>query len=115
MINDLEEAYIKQEEPHRSCLFALRDIILELGPELTESLKYGMPFFSYKGKMFCYFWKDKKTKLPYVGVVKGSLINHPKLEQGNRSLIKIFCFDPNKDIPIKELTSVLHKAMSLYY
>jgi len=113
MINDLEKAYAKQEEPNRSCLFALREIILGLSPELTESLKYGMPFFSYKGKMFCYFWKDKKTKEPYVGVMKGSLITHSKLEQGNRSMIKIFRIDPNKDIPIKELTTVL-QAMKLY-
>lgn len=114
MISELDQLYLKQQEPNQSCLLALRSIILELSPAITESIKYGMPFFSYKGKMFCYFWKDKKTMEPYVGVMKGSLIEHPLLEQGNRALIKIFRINPNQDIPVQELKRVLTLAMTLY-
>jgi hypothetical protein len=95
-------------------LLALRGIIIELNPAITESIKYGMAFFSCKGKMFCYFWKDRKTMEPYVGALKGSLIAHPMLEHGNRALIKIFRIYPNKDIPVKKLKEVLMLAMTLY-
>lgn len=113
-MNELEQLYLKHDEPNRSCLLALRDIILEIDAGLSESKKYGMPFFSYKGKMFCYFWFDKKTNLPYIGIMKGSLIDHFMLEKGNRSLVKIFRVNPNEDIPIKELREVLSIAMGLY-
>ena len=73
-----------------------------------------MPFFCYKGKMLCYFWVDKKTKEPYIGVVKGKYIEHQLLESGNRSHIKIFRINPNKDIDIKNIKLILNKALSLY-
>jgi len=30
-----------------------------------------MPFFSYRGTMFCYLWVQKKDLMPYVGFVEG--------------------------------------------
>jgi hypothetical protein len=45
--------FLRQEEPAKGCLLAMRDIILAFGPDITSAWKYGMPFFCYKGKMFC--------------------------------------------------------------
>ena len=50
----LDDFYLQQNEPVKSCLLALREIILSQDADITNALKYGMPFFCYKGKMFCY-------------------------------------------------------------
>ena len=59
-LNALGNFYLNQPEPLRSTLLALKEVILSQDKNITNSLKYGMPFFMYKGKMFCYLWKDKK-------------------------------------------------------
>ncbi|MCF6361224.1 MAG: DUF1801 domain-containing protein [Cyclobacteriaceae bacterium] len=93
---------------------ALRDYILDLNPEITEAWKYRLPFFLYKKKMFCYFWADKKTGLPYIGIVEGRNIDHPMLEQGNRKRMKILRINPEADLPIEVLNNILKKAIALY-
>ncbi len=61
----LDNFYLQQSEPTQGCLLALREIILKQDKNITAELKYGMPFFCYKGKMFCYLWVHKKYKQPY--------------------------------------------------
>ncbi|MGB4845346.1 MAG: DUF1801 domain-containing protein [Ferruginibacter sp.] len=114
MIPEVEKYYLNKQEPNRSCLLALRSIILEQDADVTETRKYGMPCFCYKKKMFCYLWTDKKTDEPYVLMVEGKYLNHPGLEQGNRSRMKIFRIDPNKDLPIDALKLLLKDALNLY-
>ena len=93
---------------------ALSDIILSQDEHLISSIKYGMPFFSYDKKMFCYLWMDKKTKEPYIGVVVGNKIEHPDLEQGNRKKMKILRIDSQKDLPIKKISAILQLALVHY-
>ena len=114
MNQQLEQAYFKRGEPIRSCLLALREIILGSSSEMTESLKYGMPFFSFKGKMFAYFWFDKKSKHPYIGFSKGYRMTHPGVLAGSRKRIKVYAIDPTVDIKIDELIEILEEAKSLY-
>ena len=106
--------YLQKEEPIKSCLLALRDIILNYNKEITEALKYGMPCFSYKGKHFCYLWIDKKTKQPYILIVEGKKIDHPKLIAGDRSRMKILLIDPDKDIPVKTIHKIFNMAIQFY-
>jgi len=73
-----------------------------------------MPCFCYKTKMFCYLWTDKKTSEPYILMVEGKYLDHPKLETGQRSRMKILRVNPNKDLPIKTIDSILQKALNLY-
>ena len=61
MLNALDNYFLKQEEPAKSCLLFLRNYILEQDANINETWKYGMPFYYYQGKMFCYLWTDKKT------------------------------------------------------
>lgn len=109
----LEEFYLNKEEPNKSCLFALRDIILNHHKNITETTKYGMPCFCFNDKMFCYLWVDKKTKEPYILVVDGDKIDHPKLEQGSRARMKIFNVNPNKDIDIAAISEILTASIKL--
>ncbi len=106
--------YFNKTEPNKSCLLALRDIILKQDEHITETTKYGMPCFCYKNKMFCYLWVDKKTAEPYLLFVEGQHINHPKLEIANRSRMKTFIINPKKDIPIKTIEKLLNTALDLY-
>lgn len=114
MLKELDQFYLNLNEPQRSCFEALRDIILSLDSEITPEWKYKLPFFYYRGKMFCYLWKDKKTKEPYIGIAKGNELDHPILEQGDRKRMKILRVDPNEDIPKSLIEEVLNSALSLY-
>lgn len=113
-MKDLDTFYFEQEEPTRGTLWALRDIVLQQDQNITHVLKYGMPFFCYKGKMFCYFWYHKKYKQPYIGIVEGNRLDEPFLLQEKRSRMKIMLIDPNQDLPIDTLKSVLQKTLDLY-
>ena len=114
MLRDIDSFYLDKPEPLQGCLIALKEFILGLDKNIAPHWKYGMPFFYYKEKMFCYLWTDKKTKSPYIGVVKGSEIDHPLLEIGNRSRMKIMRINPNEDLPIEIIQSILTEAISLY-
>lgn len=114
MIREVDSFYAKQEEPNKSCLLALRQIILEQDEHITETVKYGMPCFCYKKKMFCYLWTDKKTDEPYLLLVEGKLLNHPQLETGSRARMKIFRVNANEDLPLGTLQLLLSMALDLY-
>ena len=106
--------YLNQEEPNRSCLLLLRDLILSQDQDVSETKKYGMPCFCYKNKMFCYLWVDKKSHDPYILFVEGKHLNHSALEAGSRKRMKILRINPNKDIPTKKITNLLNQALDLY-
>lgn len=109
-----DDFYLAQQEPVRSCLVALREIILTHNNDVTGVMKYGMPFFCYKGKMFCYLWVHKKYQQPYLGIVEGHKFDHPDLIIEKRSRMKIMLFDPKKDLPVKTINAILKKAVRLY-
>ncbi|MBQ4913392.1 DUF1801 domain-containing protein [Maribacter sp. MMG018] len=106
--------YLNQDEPNRGCLLAIRSLILKLNCHVSETKKYGMPCFCFKKKPFCYLWIDKKTTEPYVLFVNGSHLQHTQLETGNRSKMKIFRLDPNKDLPVETLQSLFFQTITLY-
>lgn len=114
MLNAIENYYLDQKEPTKGCLLALRKIIMDFDSEISEEWKYNMPFFYYKKKMFCYVWFHKKFKIPYIGIVEGNKIEHPKLLAEDRSRMKILLIDPKKDIPISTVNQILKAAASLY-
>lgn len=113
-MKQLDDFYQNQEEPVKGAFLALRDIILKQDKDITHVLKYGMPFFCYKGKMFCYLWIHKKFKKPYLSIVEGKYFDEPFLLQEARSRMKIMLLDADQDLPLKQIESVLVKALNLY-
>ena len=113
-MKQLDDFYQNQEEPIKGTFLALRDIILKQDKDITNALKYGMPFFCYKEKMFCYLWTHKKLKQPYIGIVEGKHFDEPFLIQEKRSRMKIMMFDSEKDLPLEQIESVIQKALNLY-
>ncbi len=113
MINDLDQFYLNLEEPTQGCMMALRDVLLSIDDNITPEWKYRLPFFYYKGKMLAYLWKDKKTQEPYIGIANGGVIDHPRLEQGDRKRMKIFRVNPNEDIPVEDIREVIALAIQV--
>jgi hypothetical protein len=114
MVSDLDNFYLQHPEPVNECLLALRSIILKQDTHVTAEWKYHMPFFCYKGKMFCYLWVHKTLHQPYIGIVEGKRINHRDLIIEKRSRMKIMLFDPDKDLPVEVIESILQQAIDLY-
>ncbi len=110
----LTNFYLKQDEDLQGTFLALRDLILKQDNIITHELKYGMPFFCFKGKMFCYLWFHKKHKRPYIGIVEGVLFNEPLLIPEKRSRMKIMLIEPNEDLPVEMIERILEKALRFY-
>ena len=106
--------YQGKQEPIKSCLLILRDMILDQDQDISETTKYGMPCFLYKKRAFAYLWVDKKNNEPYILFVAGGLLDHPKLEMGKRKRMKIFRVDPKKEIPVETTQKLLDSALDLY-
>lgn len=114
IMKEVDNYFYKQDEPFRSTLLALKDIILQQDQNIATAWKYGMPFFCYKGKMFCYLWVHKKFKQPYIGMVEGKRFDEPFLLQEDRSRMKIMLVDPLTDLPLQSIEAILQKAISFY-
>lgn len=114
MLNPLDNYYAHLPEPERACLEYLREHIKKFDPAITEAWKYGMPFFCYGKKMFCYLWTHKKYGQPYIGFVEGKHLDDPHLLAENRARMKILLLDPSKDLPLKRLNALLKKAIAIY-
>lgn len=115
MLRDIDEYFDQKEEPVKSYLLYLRSHILGFDPGITEAWKYRMPMYCYGGKMFCYLWTHKKYGgQPYIGIVEGMKIEHPKLIMEKRARMKIMLFDPSEDVPVETLDYILGQALRLY-
>ena len=114
MLRPIDNWFLQKEEPAKTCLQFLREHILQQDSHITETWKYGMPFFCFKGKMFCYLWMHRKYLQPYIGIVEGKMIDHPDLIMEKRARMKILLLEPNKDLPIKKIDVILKKVLALY-
>lgn len=112
MLNPLDYYFEQKDEPLKSCLVYLRSLLNSYA-EITEHWKYGMPFYYYKGKMFCYLWIHKKINQPYIGLVDGNKIDHEDLLQESRTRMKILLINHFDDIPEEKLKSILHQGFTL--
>ncbi|SJZ43263.1 protein of unknown function (DU1801) [Chitinophaga eiseniae] len=110
----IDSFYLRQEEPIQEIFLALKDIILSVDPEIVNELKYGMPFFCYRGRMFCYLWTHKKQLQPYIGIVEGKHFSQSYLIQEKRSRMKMMLLDPAKDLPVKRIKAIVRQAVNLY-
>jgi hypothetical protein len=113
MLRDIDNYFLNKDEPVKGCLLFLREFIPGFDSNITEAWKYGMPFYCYKGKMFCYLWVDKKTRNPYLGIVDGNKIDHPLLVMENRARMKTIQFDARQDVPVDTINEILGMALAL--
>lgn len=105
--------FLEKEEPVRGCLLYLRKHIAGFDAGITEEWKYRMPMYYYKGKMLCYLWTNKKTGNPYIGIVDGNKMDRPELLMEKRNRMKILPVNPDNEIPILLIDSILSEAIEL--
>lgn len=91
-------------------MYFLREEILDSHPAITESLKYGVPFYTLK-KNICYLTQSKKDGA-YIGFIQGHKLSN---EQGilitdGRKQVKIIQFESLEDA--KDKTSLLHEVLN---
>ncbi len=113
MLRPIDNWFLQQEEPAKSCLEFLRIHIPSIDNRITEEWKYGLPFYYINGKMLCYLWTNKKTGQPYIGFADGNKMDFPELIQEKRSRMKIFMIDAEKDLPVKKITLLLKVAIEI--
>ncbi len=113
-MQEIQHFYLNQKEPNKSCLLALRHIILQQDTDVSETIKYGMPCFCYRKKAFCYLWTNKRTTFPYLLMVEGKHLDQVQLEAGQRLRMKTLPIDPQEDLPIDTIESILTAALNLY-
>ncbi|MES2829795.1 MAG: DUF1801 domain-containing protein [Bacteroidota bacterium] len=113
-IRAIDNFFIQPAEPLKSSLEYLRYFLNHYNPDVTEEWKYRLPFYYFKGKMFCYLWIDKNSQHPYIGIVEGGKIDHPMLVAGDRKRMKVMYIDPLQDIPVKDIKEVLDMAVKHY-
>lgn len=114
-MHKLDEFYDQHEEPLKSCLQAIRTIILTYSPVVTERWYYRLPCFFYQDKMFCYVWFDRKSNQPYIAMYPAKKLKHKLLVAGSRTQSKILWIDPGKDLPIKAIREVFKQAIETYH
>lgn len=113
-MKETDKFYLGIQEPHSSCLLALRNIILQQDQNISETIKWNLPCFSYKKKMFCFLSINRKTDEPYLLIVEGRLTDHPLLEAADRKRMKSISFNPEEDLPLDAITEILNSALDLY-
>ena len=111
MNNQIIDFYLKEREPNKSCIMAMREVILDQDHRLSETLKYGMPCFIFGSKALCYLWVDKKSNKPYILFVDGHLLDHHLLEKGNRKRMKVLLLDPSKDLPVEDISEIIKRSI----
>lgn len=114
MLREIDNFFLKLEEPYKSTMLFLRHHIASLDANITEEWKYKLPFYYYSGKMCCYLWIHKKYAQPYIGIVRGNEIEHPDLLKEKRAKMKILLIDPETDIPVDKINSILKQVLALY-
>ena len=114
MYNTSDSFYLDKPEPVKGCLLALRDIILQSNPQFSETVKYGMPCFTFNKKAICYLWTDKSNGKPYLLFVDGKQLQYPELEQGKRARMKTLRVNPTADLPVKSIRKILNAALALH-
>ena len=114
-MRDIDNFYINKQEPAKSCLLALREIILNYDTRITEAWYYRTPFFCFEGKRFCYIWMyKKKFSQPYLSFLQPDLIEHEALISEENKRYKKIYFNPELDLPIETIHNILELAIGVY-
>lgn len=90
----------------------MREFILRYSSDITEGWKFNTPFYYYKGKWMAFISYGHKNHEIYIAFVNGYKMTHPALKSEGRKKQKIYRINPNADIDIKTLTSLMELAIA---
>jgi hypothetical protein len=93
----VDDWFRKLEHPLKGAMLAVRGVILEADPRITESVKWSTPTFEFRGNLASFQPKAKK----FVSLLfhRGAEIpgDHPRLE-GDAPLARVMRFRDEADV-----------------
>lgn len=111
----VDDYIAKRADFAKPILNHIRELVHKTCPDAEEKMKWGMPFFDYKGEMLCHIASFKQHAV--MGFWKASLMKDPMLVENAKSetamghLGKITSL---KDLPSdKKITGYIKEAMML--
>ena len=99
-----------QPNDWQTALLALRQIILDFHPDITETFKWKCPFYLYKGYLAYMYINKKGLHLAFANGAKFD-DTHGILQGKDRKLIRLITIDPSQDFPIKDIHYCLQLAL----
>jgi hypothetical protein len=113
----LTDEYIyRQPEKYRSIILHLISVFEHEIPELVLLYKWGMPYFYYKKRMFCYLISNSKKGFVDAGFARGFQLkgNQDCLIGEKRNTVKSLRYYDLEDIDNTILVNVIQEAATLY-
>jgi len=111
-----EEYIFRQPEMYREILLHIVAVVEQELKDTELLFKWGIPYFYYKKKPFCYLAPNHKRKFVDVGFAKGFqlLKNQESLVDENRNTVKSLRYTTLEGIDNSILKSVIEEAKTLY-
>lgn len=111
-----EEYILKQPEHFHMIMMHLCAVVEQIVPEVELLFKWGLPFYYYKKKPFCYLNVLKKENAIDLCFMKGHLLKRhkDKMIDKDRKLVASLRYVNLKSIDNKVLNDVLLEVKALY-
>jgi hypothetical protein len=111
-----QEYILHQPEKYREILYHVISVIENNLPDVTLLFKWGIPYFYYHKKPFCYLAPNHKKGFVDVGFAKGFELknNQEHLIDENRNTVKSLRYFSLEAIDNTVLIAVLKEALTLY-
>lgn len=111
-----QEYIFRQPEKYQVIILHIIDVVERIIPEAELLFKYGIPYFYYKKKPFCYLAPNHKKEFVDVGFARGFQLkqNQEFLISENRNTVKSLRYFSIEEIDNKILEKVIEEARGLY-
>ncbi len=112
-MNPVETHIEKQDSQVRPLLHHLRLLILSVSDEVQESVKWSLPFFNYRGKIWCYLSPIKKTGSVDVSFLNGTKIAYrfPVLRTEDRKRVASYRIESLEELDENELLTLIEASI----
>ena len=111
-----DEYIFRQPEKYQSILLHLIRVFEKEIPELVLLFKWGIPYFYFHGKPFCYLAPNHKNGFVDAGFARGYQLkrNQAYLVGENRNTVKSLRYSSLESIDNAILIDVIREAQNLY-
>ena len=111
-----DEYIFRQPEKYKSILLYLIDVVNQTIPDVILAYKWGIPYFYYNKKPFCYLAPNHKKDFVDLGIARGFQLQNYQdiLISENRNTVKSLRYFTIESIEHDVLVSVLEEAIALY-
>lgn len=111
-----DEYIFSQPQMHQSILLHIISVVKKIAPDAELLLKYGVPYFYYKKKAFCYLAYNQKKGFVDLGFARGFQLkrNQEFLVDKSRNTVKSLRYFSLEAIDNAILEDVINEAAALY-